>query len=161
MASKLGGYKSDAELRGTRENPAFYSAPITVTRAEYDAVLEYTCALKAENAELKSGGGDDITTIRNLEAASAATKTATNNTSGIFAELRTLHTEQMKEMAALVAASTAINTNAPPLREGKAQIYMNPDGTRRVRYTPPRGVKTTGVDRKGRAVRTGGNCTKN
>ena len=116
---------------------------------------------KAEKAELKSGGGDDMTTISNLESATAATKTATNNTSGIFAELRTLHTEQMKEMAALVAASTAINTNAPPLREGKAQIYMNPDGTRRVRYPPPRGVNTTVVGSKVMAVRTCGNCTKN
>ena len=137
MAAKRGGYKSDAELRGTRENPAFYSAPITVTRAEYDDVLEYACALKAENAELKSGGGDGMTTISNLEAASAATETATNNTAGIFADMRTVHTEQMKEMDALVAASTAINAPAPPRREEKAQIHMNLAVTCRVCYLPP------------------------
>ena len=133
---------------GTRETPAFYSAPITVTRAEYDDVSEYACALEAENAELKSGGGDYMTTISNLEAASAATETATNNTAGLFMDMRTVHAAQMKEMAALEAASTAINATNPALREGKAQIYMNPDGTHCVRYTPPLGVKTTGVDRK-------------
>ena len=45
-----------------------------MTKAEYDTVLEYSCALEAENAELKSGGGDNVTTIGTLEAASAATK---------------------------------------------------------------------------------------
>ena len=38
---------------------------------------------------------------------------------------------------------------------------MNQAGTRRVRYTPPLGVKTTGVDKNGRAVRICKNCTKN
>ena len=96
MAAKCGGCESAAALRGTRETPAFYSAPITVTRAGYDAVSEYAYALKAENAELKSGGGDDTTTISNLEAASAVTETATNNNAGLFAKMRTVHAAQMK-----------------------------------------------------------------
>ena len=56
----------------------------------------------------------------------------------------------------------AINTPAPTRREGQAQaqIHMNPEGTCLVRYPPPQGVKTTGVDRNGRAVRTFRNCTK-
>ena len=33
---KRGGYKLAAALRGTRETSALYSAPITLTRAEYD-----------------------------------------------------------------------------------------------------------------------------
>ena len=102
-----------------------------------------------------------MTTISNLESASAATKTATNNTSELFAEMHTVHAAQMKEMAALVAAATAINAPAPVLREGKAQVYMNPAGTRCVCYPPPRRVKTTGVDRNRRAVCTCRNCTKN
>ena len=102
-----------------------------------------------------------MTTVSNLEAASAATKTATNNTTRLFAEMRTVHAAQMKEMATLMSAATAINAPAPALREVKAQIYMNPDGTRRVRYPPPRGVNTTVVGSKVMAVRTCGNCTKN
>ena len=47
MAEKRGGYESAAALRGTRETPMLNSAPITVTRAEYDAVSEYACALEA------------------------------------------------------------------------------------------------------------------
>ena len=123
--------------------------------------MEYACALEAENAELKFGVGDDMTTIINLEAASAATKTATNNTAGLLAEIRAVHAAQMQEMTSLVAAATAINAPAPALIEEKSQIHMNPDGTRRVCYPPPRGVKTTRVDRNGRAVRTCRNCTKN
>ena len=73
MVAERGGYESAAALRGTRETTTVYSARFTVTRAEYDSVLEYACALEAENAELKSGGEDDMTTISNLEAASAAT----------------------------------------------------------------------------------------
>ena len=38
---------------------------------------------------------------------------------------------------------------------------MNPARTRRVRYPPPRGVKTAGVNRNGRDIRTCRNCTKN
>ena len=102
-----------------------------------------------------------MTTISNLEAASASTKTATNSNVRLFAEMCAVNTPQMKEMAALVAAATAINAPSPALREGKAQIYLNPASNRRVRYPPPQGVKTTVVDRKGRAVRTYGNCTKN
>ena len=148
-------------LRGTRETPALISAPSTVTRAEYDAVLEYACALKADNEELKSGGGDDVTTISPLEAASAATETATNNTTRILAEMRAIHAAQMQEMTALVAAATAINVISTPCREGKAQINMNLAGTRCVGFPPSRGVKTTGVYMNGRAVRTYRNCTKN
>ena len=73
MAAKPGGYESAAALRRTRETPALISALSTVTKAEYDAVLEYACALEADNAELKYGGGDDVTTVSTLEAASAAT----------------------------------------------------------------------------------------
>ena len=54
---------------------------------EYDAISEYACALEAENAELKSGGGDDVTIVSNLEAASSATKTTT----GLLAEMRAVH----------------------------------------------------------------------
>ena len=67
----------------------------------------------------------------------------------------------MQEMTALVAAATALNTLAPPHREGKAHIHMNQAVTHRVRYPPPRGVKTTGVDMNGRDVRTCRKCTKN
>ena len=96
VAEKRGGYESAADLRGTRETPALISALYTVTRAEYDAILEYACALEAENAELKSVGGDNVTTINTLEAASAATETTTNNNTGIVAEMRAVHTEQMQ-----------------------------------------------------------------
>ena len=109
MAAKRGGYNSAAALRGTRETPAPVSATGIVTRKKYDAISEYACALEAENAELKSGGVDDVTTVRTLEAASAATKTTT----GILAEMRAIHAEQMREMTALVAAATAINTPSP------------------------------------------------
>ena len=102
-----------------------------------------------------------MTTTSNLEAASAATETATNNTTGLLAEMRAVHAAQMQKMTALVAAATALNTHDPPRKEGRAQIHTNPARIRRVRYPPPRGVKTTGVDRKGRAVRTCRNCTKN
>ena len=132
MTVRCGGYESFADLRKTRETPTLISATSTVTRAEYDAVSEYACLLEAENAELKSGEGDDVTTISTLEAASAATKTTT----GLLAKMRVVHAEQMQEMTALVAASTAINTPASQRREGKAQaqIHINPAGTRRVRY---------------------------
>ena len=91
MAAKRGGYESAAALRGARETPPLNSAPSTVIRAEYDAVLEYACALEVENAELKSGGGDNMTTISNLESTFDATKTATNNTTGLLAEMRAVH----------------------------------------------------------------------
>ena len=66
MAANRGGYESSAALHGTRETPALISAPSTVTKAEYYAVSEYACVLKAENAELKSGVGDDVMTINTL-----------------------------------------------------------------------------------------------
>ena len=77
---------------GTRATPAPFSVLGTVTRAEYDAVSEYASALEVENAELKSGRGDDITTVSTLEAASAATKTTTR----VLAEMRVVHAEQMR-----------------------------------------------------------------
>ena len=95
-----------------KKNPALISAPSTVTKAEYDAVSDYACALEAENAELKSGGGDNVTTISTLEAASAATKTTT----GLLAEMRAVHAAQMQEMTALVSAAMDINAPAPPHR---------------------------------------------
>ena len=110
MAAKRGGYELAAAMHGTRETPAPFSAPGTVTRAEYDAVSEYACALEAENAELKSGGGDDVTTVSTLEAASAATETTT----GLLAEMRSVHAAHMREMTALVAAATAENAPALP-----------------------------------------------
>ena len=110
MAAKRGGYKSATKMRGTRAIPAPFSALGTVTRAEYDSVSEYACALKAENTELKSGGGDNITTVSTLEAASAATETTT----GLLAEMHALHTAQMREMTASVTAATADNAPAPP-----------------------------------------------
>ena len=135
MAAKCGGYKSAAALRGTRATPAPISAPGTVTREEYDAVSEYPYDLEVENAELKSVGGDDVTTVSTLEAASAATKTTT----GLLAEMCAVHAAQMREITALVAAATVINAPAPPCKEGQAQaqIQMNPEGTRCVQYPPP------------------------
>ena len=112
MAAKRGGYDSAAALRGTKETPALISAPSTVTTTEYDAVLEYACALEAENAELKSGGGDNVTMIRTLGAASDATETTT----GLLAEMRVLHAAHMREMTALVSAATDINAPTPPRR---------------------------------------------
>ena len=86
-------------------------------------------------------------------------------TTGLLVETRAVDATQMREMNALVAAATACNTPAPPRKEGQAQaqaqIHMNLAVTLRVRYHPPRGVKTTGVDRNGRAVRTCRHCTKN
>ena len=120
MAAKHADYESAAALRGTKETPTLNSAPSKVTRAEYDAVLEYAYALEAENTELKSGGGDNMTTISNLEAASATTKTGTNNIARILAEMRTVHAAQIQEITAIVAAATTINAPAPALREGKA-----------------------------------------
>ena len=84
MTVRCGGYESFADLRKTRETPTLISATSTVTRAEYDAVSEYACLLEAENAELKSGEGDDVTTISTLEAASAATKTTTGHFLHLF-----------------------------------------------------------------------------
>ena len=135
MAAKHGGYNSTADLCGTRETPALIPALSTVTKAEYDSVSDYACTLKVENAELKPGGGDYLTTISTLEAASAATKTIT----GLLTEMRAVHTAQMREMTALIAAATAINAPAPPCKEEKtqAQIHINPVGTRRVCYPPP------------------------
>ena len=137
MAEKRGGYKSAAAMRGTRATPTPFSATEKVTWEEYDAVSEYACALKAESAELKSGGGDDVTTVSTLEAASAATETTT----GIIAEMRAVNAEQMRETTALVAAATDGNIPAPPRKKGQAQaqtqIHMNPAGTRSVRYPPP------------------------
>ena len=66
MSAKHGGYESAAALHGTRETPALISAPSTVTREEYDAVSEYACALEVENAELKSGRGDNVARISTL-----------------------------------------------------------------------------------------------
>ena len=117
MAAKRGEYEFAAALSGTKETPALISAPSTVTKAEYDAVSEYACALEAENAELKSGGGDDMTRISTLEAASAATETTT----GLLTEMRTVHAAQIREMTGLVAAATAINAHVPPRREEKTQ----------------------------------------
>ena len=57
-----------------------------------------------------------MTTISTLEAASAATKTATNNTTGILAEVRAVHEAYMQEMTALVAAATVFNALVPPHR---------------------------------------------
>ena len=94
--AKRGGYESAAFLSGTKETPALNSVPITVTRAEYNAVSEYACALNAENAELKYGGGDDMTTISNLVAASTTTKTSTNNTTGLIMEMCAVHASQMQ-----------------------------------------------------------------
>ena len=87
----------------------------------------------------------------------------TKTTTGLLAEMRAVHAAHMREMTTLVAAATAINTPTPPRREGQtqAQIHMNPARTLRVSYPPPRGVKTTGVDISGKAVRTCRNCTKN
>ena len=104
--------------------------------------------------ELKSGGGDDVRTVSTLKAASATTKTTTR----LLAEMGAVHAAQMREMTELVAAATAGNTPAPPHKEGQAQaktqIHMNLAGTLRMRYLPPRGVKTTGIERNGRAVCT-------
>ena len=72
----------------------------------------------------------------------------------------------MLEMTVLVAATTSGNAPAPPHKEQQAQaqtqINMNQAGTSLIRYPPPppRGVKTTGVDRNIRAIRTCKNCTK-
>ena len=99
MSAKRGGYESAASLRGTRETHELISAPSTVTKAEYDAVSEYACALKAEKVELKSDGRDNVATISTLEAASAATKTTTR----IIAEMCVAHAENMRKMYALVA----------------------------------------------------------
>ena len=104
-------------MRRKRATPAPFSALGTVTRAEYDAVSEYACALEAENAELKSGGGNDVTTVSTLEAASAATETTT----GLLMEMCALHAAHMREMTALVAAATAGNAPVPPHKEGQAQ----------------------------------------
>ena len=137
MAAKRGGYESAAAMRGTRATPAPISAPGTVTRAECDAVSEYACALEAENAEPKYGGGDDVTTVSTLEVASTAIETTT----GILAEMRTVHAAEMQETTVLVAAATASNKPAPPCKEGQAQaqaqIHMNPARTCHVRYPPP------------------------
>ena len=91
MAAKCGGYEAAAAMRGTRATPTPVSAPGIVTRAEYYAVSAYACALEAENTELKSGGGDDVTTVSTLEVALSTTKTTT----GILAEMRAVHTAQM------------------------------------------------------------------
>ena len=108
MAANRGGYKSAAEIRETGRQE-WLQRPGTLTRVQCDAISEYACALEAENASLKSGGSDKGT-IRNLEAASAATKTTT----GLLAEMHAAHAAQMREMTALLAAVTAGNAPAPP-----------------------------------------------
>ena len=136
MAAKRGGYESAAEMQVTGHQE-WVQRPGTVTRAEYDAISEYACALEAENASLKSGRSNEVTIVSTLEAASAATKTTT----GLLAEMRAVHAAQMREITALVAAATAGNAPAPPRKERQSryqtQIHVKPARTRRVRYPPP------------------------
>ena len=51
-----------------------------------------------ENAELKSGGGDNVMIVITLEAASDATETTT----GLLAEMRAVHAAQMRSFPASV-----------------------------------------------------------
>ena len=67
-------------------------------------------------------------------------------------------------MTVIVASAMAGNVPVPPRKEqpeqDQMQIHMKPAGTRCVQYPPPRGVKTTGVERNGRAIRKCQNSTK-
>ena len=134
MVAKRGGYESAAAMRRTRATPKPFSTPGTVTREEYNDISEYACTLEAENTEMKYGGRDDITTVSNLEVASAATETTTR----LLTEMRALHAAQMREMTVLVAAATAGNAPSPPRKEvqvqAQTQIHMNPAGTCRLLY---------------------------
>ena len=56
MAANHGGYESAAALHARRERPPPH-APLAAPTAEYDSLVEYVTALKAENLELKSVGG--------------------------------------------------------------------------------------------------------
>ena len=136
MAAKRRGQESAAAMRRTRATPKPFSTPGTVTREEYNDISEYACTLEAENTEMKYGGRDDITTVSNLEVASAATETTTR----LLTEMRALHAAQMREMTVLVAAATADNAPVPPRKEKQAQAqtqkHMNPAGNSRVRYPP-------------------------
>ena len=105
-----------AAMRRKRATPTPFLAPGIVTRTEYDSVSEYECALEAEKTELKSSGGDDVTTVSTLEPASAATKTTT----GLLAEMRAVQAAQMREMTEIVAAATSGNTPVPPRKEGQS-----------------------------------------
>ena len=181
MAAKRGGYESAAALRAqaagsTRLTQAAGAPKPTtsgahVSAAEFEVVAEYATALEAENLELKSARGNDASVVSSLPNTIAATTTTnTAPATGLIEEMKRAleaqaksHAAQVAQLTALVkaAATAPVPELAPAWKGGGARVIMNPAGTRRVRHDPPKGMKTTGVDRSGRAVRTCANCTKN
>ena len=174
MAAKRGGYKSVAALRAgtTTNSEAPASSATTVSRANYDAVVEYAVALEAENLELRSVKADGASTISSLpDTVDAATTTTSSTTAAVIAEMKrakevqaVAHDAQISQLTALitVAAEGKAPSPAPtPAQGGGGCVFMNPAGTRRVRHPTPKGAMTTRTDRNGRAVRMCSSCTKN
>ena len=170
MAAKRGGYESAAALRaGATANPEAPASSVTiVSRADYDAVVEYSAALEAENLELKSVEGDGASTFSSLpDTVVAATTSST--TAAVIAEMKwahevqaTAHAAQIAQLTALVTAAAAVKAPSPaPAPGGGGRVFMNPAGTRRVCHPPPRRAMTTETDRNGEAIRTCSSCTKN
>ena len=143
-----------------------------MSRADYDAVAEYAAALEAENLELRSVEADGALTINSLpDTLDAATTTTSSTTTAVIAEMKraqevqaVAHAAQISQLTPLITAAAARKALSPaptPPQGGGGRVFMNPEGTHRVRHPPPKGAMTTGTDRNGRAVRTCSSCTKN
>ena len=168
MAAKRGGYESAAALRaGATANPEAPASSVTiVSRADYDAVVEYSAALEAENLELRSVeiiGASTISSLPDTVATTSSTTTAVITEMKRAQEMQAkAHAAKIAQLTALITAAAAVKAPSPvPAPGGGVCVFMNPSGTRCVRHPPPKGVITTGTDRIGRAVRTCSSCTKN
>ena len=89
MAAKRRGYESAAPLRAGRAHTP-PPVPLAAPTEEKDALVEYTTALEAENLELKSVGGGDVSAVRNLPN-TAASATTTNTTTALIEEMKHAH----------------------------------------------------------------------
>ena len=74
----------------------------------------------------------------------------------------TAHAAQIVQLTVLITAATAVKAPFPaPAPGGGGRVFMNPEGTRRMRHPPPKGAITNRTDRNGMAVRMCSSCTKN
>ena len=74
------------------------------------------------------------------------------------------HAAEIAQLTALITAAAGGKAPSPAPttpQGGGGPVFMNPEGTCRVRHPPPKGAMTTGTNRNGRAVRTCSSCTKN
>ena len=113
MAAKRGGYESAAALRAgtTANSEAPASIATSVSRAKYNAVVEYAAALEAENLELRSVEADGASTISSLpDTVAAATTTTSSTTTALITEMERAHEVQAVAHAAQIAQLTALIT---------------------------------------------------